>query len=44
MKNNPEVKVLLEKFTGITIHSITDITETIDEKKESSIINKESEV
>jgi len=31
MKNEPEVKAILEKFPGVTIHSITDIHPTADE-------------
>ena len=32
MKNEPEVKAILGKFPGVTIHSITDIHQTADEK------------
>jgi len=31
MKNHPKVKKILEAFPGLSIHSITDITETVDE-------------
>jgi DNA polymerase-3 subunit gamma/tau len=31
MKNEPEVKAILGKFPGVTIHSITDIHPTADE-------------
>ena len=31
MKNQPEVKRILEALPGLSIHSITDITETVDE-------------
>jgi len=31
MKNNPKVKKILEALPGLSIHSITDITETVDE-------------
>ena len=31
MKNNPKVKKILEAFPGLSIHSITDITDTVDE-------------
>ncbi len=31
MKNHPEVKKILEAFPGLSIHSITDITDTVDE-------------
>ena len=31
MKNHPKVKKILDAFPGLSIHSITDITETVDE-------------
>ena len=31
MKNQPEVKKILDALPGLSIHSITDITETVDE-------------
>ncbi len=31
MKNHPKVKKILEALPGLSIHSITDITETVDE-------------
>ena len=31
MKNHPKVKKILEAFPGLSIHSITDITDTVDE-------------
>ncbi|MDC0057293.1 DNA polymerase III subunit gamma/tau [Alphaproteobacteria bacterium] len=31
MKNEPEVKDILEKFPGVTIHTIADIHQTVDE-------------
>jgi hypothetical protein len=31
MKNHPEVKKILEALPGLSIHSITDITDTVDE-------------
>ena len=31
MKNHPEVKKILEVLPGLSIHSITDITDTVDE-------------
>ena len=31
MKNNPKVKKILEAFPDLSIHSITDITDTVDE-------------
>ena len=44
MKNHPEIKQILETFPGVSIHSITDITETTDEKNLISINRKEKEV
>ena len=44
MKNHPEIKQILETFPGVSIHSITDITETTDEKNVISIKRKEKEV
>ena len=44
MKNHPEIKQILEAFPGVSIHSITDITETTDEKNLISIKRKEKEV
>ena len=35
MKDDTEVKNLLDSFPGIKIHSITNITETIAEENES---------
>ena len=31
MKNHPEIKKILEALPGLSIHSITDITNTVDE-------------
>ena len=31
MKNDPQIKRILNKYTGVKIHSITDIHETLDE-------------
>ncbi len=31
MKNDPEIKKVLNKYPGVKIHSITDISETLDE-------------
>ena len=31
MKNHPEIKQILESLPGLSIHSITDITDTVDE-------------
>ena len=39
MKNDFEISKILEKYTDVKIHSITDISETSDEKK-TYIINK----
>ena len=44
MKNLPEIKQILEAFPGVSIHSITEITETTDEKNLISIKRKEKEV
>ena len=44
MKNHPEIKQILETFPGVTIHSITDINESTDEKNLISIKRKEKEV
>jgi len=42
MKKDPEVKDILNKFSGISIHSITPIIETSDEK--DNILNKQKKV
>ena len=34
MKDDPEIKKLLDSFPGIKIHSITNIKETIAEQEE----------
>ncbi len=44
MKNHSEIKQILEAFPGVSIHSITDITETTDEKNVINIKRKEKEV
>ena len=44
MKNHPEIKQILEAFPGVSIHSITDITETSDKKNLISINRKEKEI
>ena len=31
MKNDPQIKQILNKYPGVKIHSITDIHETLDE-------------
>ena len=33
MKNEPEIKAILGKFPGVTIHSITDIHQVADENE-----------
>ena len=40
MKNDPEIKNLLEIFPGVTIHSISNISQTTEEKKLINDINK----
>ena len=40
MENQPEIKQILETFPGVSIHSITDITETTDEKNLISVKRK----
>ena len=42
MKKDPEVKDILNKFSGISIHSITPIIETSDEK--DNILTKQKKV
>ena len=37
MKNDPQIKRILNKYTGVKIHSITDIQETLNE----TIVNKD---
>ena len=44
MNNHPEIKQILENFPGVSIHSITNITETTDEKNLISIKRKEKEL
>jgi len=44
MKKNPTIEKVLEKFPGISIHSITDIKETIDEHDIDKLTKKEKEV
>ena len=31
MQNHPEIKKILDALPGLSIHSITDITDTVDE-------------
>ena len=42
MKKDPKVEEMLNKFPGISIHSITPIGETIDEKKDILTKQKKS--
>ena len=42
MKKDPKVQEMLNKFPGISIHSITPIGETIDEKKDILTKQKQS--
>jgi len=44
MKNHPEVKKILEALPGLSIHSITDITDTVDETISETNIEKKKEV
>lgn len=43
MKNDPEIKIILETFPGVTIHSITNIDETTTEKKTTEKVKKQKE-
>ena len=40
MKNDPQIKRILNNYTGVKIHSITDIQETLDEKIASKDIKQ----
>ena len=42
MKEDPEVNNILKKFSGISIHSITPIIETSDEKND--ILDKQRKI
>ena len=44
MKDHPQVKKVLEALPGLSIHSITDITETIDETKEENQDERQKEI
>ncbi len=44
MKNHPEIKKLLNALPGLRIHSITDITDTVDETIEETDTVKKKEV
>jgi len=40
MKNDPQIKQILNKYPGVKIHSITDIQETLDETTSSKDIQQ----
>jgi len=44
MKNHPEIKKILEALPGLSIHSITDITDTVDETIDETDTEKKKEV
>ncbi len=44
MKNHPELKKILDAFPGLSIHSITDITDTVDETNKHNTAIKKKEV
>ena len=44
MKNHPEVKKILEALPGLSIHSITDITDTVDETVDEFEVENHKEV
>ncbi len=44
MKNHPEVKKILEALPGLSIHSITDITDTVDETTDEIETEKKKEI
>jgi DNA polymerase-3 subunit gamma/tau len=44
MKNHPEIKKILEVLPGLSIHSITDITDTVDETIDEIESEKKKEV
>ncbi len=44
MKNHPEIKKIIEALPGLSIHSITDITDTVDETIDQTDIEKKKEV
>jgi len=43
MKKDPEIKKILDKFPGVSIHSITNINETTDENDLMTKVNKTKE-
>ena len=44
MQKHPTIEKVLEKFPGISIHSITDIKETSDENSMDELTKKGKEV
>ena len=44
MKNHPEIKKIIEVLPGLSIHSITDITDTVDETIDEIESEKKKEV
>ena len=44
MKKHPEIKKILEALPGLSIHSITDITDTIEETLDDKDYEKQKEV
>ena len=44
MKNHPQVKKIIEALPGLSIHSITDITDTVDESIDKTEIERQKEV
>jgi len=44
MKNHPEIKKILETLPGLSINSITDITDTVDESIDKIEIERQKEV
>ena len=44
MKNHPEIKKILEALPGLSIHSITDITDTVDETIDETNSEKQKEI
>ena len=44
MKNHPEIKKILEALPGLSIHSITDIVDTVDETLDENNTVSQKEV
>ncbi|MDB2349152.1 DNA polymerase III subunit gamma/tau [Alphaproteobacteria bacterium] len=44
MKNHPEIKKILEALPGLSIHSITDIRDTVDETIDETYSEKQKEI